>query len=35
MAKQKTKAKEPDYNVINKEIAVRLEKINKEKTNKV
>ena len=31
MAKQKTKAKEPDYNIVNKSIAIRLEKINKEK----
>jgi hypothetical protein len=31
MAKQKTKAKEPSYNVVNKQIAIRLEKINKEK----
>ena len=31
MAKQKTKAKEPGYNIVNKAIAIRLEKINKEK----
>ena len=31
MAKQSSKQKEPTYNVINKKIAARLEKYNKEK----
>ena len=31
MAKKKQKDSEPAYNKLNKEIAVRLEKINKEK----
>lgn len=29
MAKQKVKSKTPDYNEINKQIAIRLEKHNK------
>lgn len=31
MAKQKQKSKQPEYNEINKKIAARLEKYNKEK----
>jgi hypothetical protein len=31
MAKQKSKQKEPDYNEVNKKIAARLEKYNKQK----